>query len=155
MDLTAGNYSVTATDGLTSAELSLYVSEPAPLVVDVVTTNSTSTNNGSATAAVTGGTPVYSYQWSNGNVDATINDLAAGDYTLILILNLILYAKEVMDVNITITDLVGREIFSDYLNLDNSKYVFPIDVESFESGIYNLKIKGKRTRIVEQFSIHR
>ncbi len=82
MNLTAGNYSVTATDGISSAELSVYISEPSPIIVEVITTNATGTANGSATAVVSGGNPSYTYQWSNGATGIIVNNLAAGNYTL-------------------------------------------------------------------------
>lgn len=38
--------------------------------------------NGSITATVTGGTPPYTYEWSNGENSASINNLAAGYYAV-------------------------------------------------------------------------
>lgn len=39
-------------------------------------------NNGSASVLVTGGLPPYSYLWSNGSVDSSIDSLSAGDYSV-------------------------------------------------------------------------
>lgn len=50
------------------------------LTISDVDCNGNST--GSATANVTGGTPPYSYVWSNGGTTQTINGLASGTYTV-------------------------------------------------------------------------
>ncbi|MCP9769749.1 adhesin, partial [Lacihabitans sp. LS3-19] len=39
-------------------------------------------NDGSATASATGGTPSYTYSWSNGATTATASGLIAGTYTV-------------------------------------------------------------------------
>lgn len=53
------------------------------LEVDVTTTPAFCGNdNGTATASATGGTPPYTYAWSNGAATATINNLAPGTYTV-------------------------------------------------------------------------
>jgi len=84
-NLSAGTYNVTVTDanGCT-ATASATVIQPSQLSVSA---NSTATacaggNTGSATASVNGGTPTYSYAWSNGANTQTINNLAGGTYTV-------------------------------------------------------------------------
>ena len=85
--LTAGTYVVTITDenGCTTTCNSL-VGEPDVLtaVVDVQDETLVNGCNGSATANPTGGTPPYSYEWSNGGTTQTITDLCAGTYTVIV-----------------------------------------------------------------------
>lgn len=82
-NLSAGVYTVTSTDvdGNTGT-LNVLISQPAQLLANVSGQNETSpsANNGSATAAPTGGTPGYTFEWSNGATTATITDLDSGIY---------------------------------------------------------------------------
>jgi len=83
-NLPVGVYSVNviddngcSTDGITS------ITEPPVLGGSATSVSSTcSNNNGSATASGSGGTPPYSYSWSNGQSGATANNLVASDYTV-------------------------------------------------------------------------
>lgn len=81
----AGTYSVTVTDsaGCTST-ISAVITQPAtPLSVNLSSVNSTCGNaNGSITANPSGGTPNYSFSWSNGQTSATAINLLAGTYTV-------------------------------------------------------------------------
>lgn len=83
--LTAGTYVVTVTDanGCT-ATCNATVGQPNILTAVVVVQDETLVNgcNGSATVNPTGGTPPYSYEWSNGGTTQTITDLCAGTYTV-------------------------------------------------------------------------
>jgi PKD repeat protein len=84
-NLSAGNYYLTVTDAAGCSASGTYtVTEPDPLQVTVTTTNESSAGacDGTATANVTGGTPPYSYNWSqpSGGMTQTINDLCAGNY---------------------------------------------------------------------------
>lgn len=83
-NLAAGAYTVTVTDGTGCvATATQTVTQPAQLLPTVTATNTLcGTANGSVSATVTGGTGSYSYLWSNGSVNATLSNLAAGSYTV-------------------------------------------------------------------------
>ncbi len=86
-NLTAGTYIVTITDSETcTATASVTITEPAVLQANASATGETSAgaNDGTATAAPTGGTVPYSFLWSNNATTATITGLAPGAYTVIV-----------------------------------------------------------------------
>lgn len=83
--LAAGTYMVTVTDANGCTEMaSVEVGEPTPvqLIVDQLSPTCEGTANGVTTATASGGTPPYTYQWSNGDSGETIVNLAAGTYTV-------------------------------------------------------------------------
>lgn len=86
-NLAPGTYSVTLTDsqGCTRTASATVVNKP-PIIISVATTQPTCTgySNGSLSASVTGGTPPYTYLWSTGQTTATISNLSAGTYTLVV-----------------------------------------------------------------------
>ncbi|HRI59957.1 MAG TPA: T9SS type A sorting domain-containing protein, partial [Saprospiraceae bacterium] len=84
-NLPAGTYTVTIADSETcTATATATVTQPAVLLANASATGETSNgaNDGTATAAPTGGTPAYSYLWSNNATTATIINLAPGNYTV-------------------------------------------------------------------------
>ena len=85
-NLPAGNYSVVITDsnGCTT-DCSVYI-EPSQGISCSITSVDTDCgdNNGSATVSVFGGQAPYTYLWSNGSSSATINNLTAGVYTVVV-----------------------------------------------------------------------
>ncbi len=91
-DLGAGSYTITVTDvsGCTKTASSV-VTQPEQLVVNVTTTDETSSgaNNGTATANVTGGNPPATYLWNTGATTQNITGLVPGIY------------------NVTVTDVSG------------------------------------------------
>ncbi len=81
--LAAGTYTVTVDDGNTTATASVTITQPAALSLSVTKTDATQGNNdGSATASTSGGTPPYTYAWSNGATTAAISNLEPGTYSV-------------------------------------------------------------------------
>ncbi|HTL81199.1 MAG TPA: gliding motility-associated C-terminal domain-containing protein [Bacteroidia bacterium] len=83
-NLAAGNYTVTITDvnGCTSAQ-TLAITEPTQLVSNPTEVDATCGNtNGSADAVASGGTPGYTYLWSNSATTNSISNIAGGSYSV-------------------------------------------------------------------------
>ncbi len=83
--LSAGNYGVTATDALgCSTTLNTTITQPIAITISsIAAVNETcaGAGNGSLTVTVSGGTPPYSYAWSNGATTATMSS-GAGNYSV-------------------------------------------------------------------------
>ncbi|NNC94675.1 MAG: T9SS type B sorting domain-containing protein, partial [Chitinophagales bacterium] len=102
VNLSAGSYSVTITDGNgCSAIGSLNVNEPLTLTIaiDSVNVACSGSSTGRATAIASGGTPGYQYLWSNGDPDSINSSIPAGLYEITVTDNNGCTAFE--DVNIT------------------------------------------------------
>jgi len=86
MGLEAGTYSVTVTDAQAStAEGEVEVMEPFELDAELtvqVPPSCTGDSDGSITAQGSGGTPGYTYMWSNGGSGSGIDNLPAGTYSV-------------------------------------------------------------------------
>lgn len=83
--LAAGTYSVTVSDGENcTTTTSVSVTQPAVLLANATATGESAlgANDGTASAAPNGGTPVYTYLWSNNATTPTITGLAPGNYTV-------------------------------------------------------------------------
>jgi hypothetical protein len=80
----AGTYSVTATDGNGCPNFaSITLSQPTPVTCPASVEPATcQENNGSATVMPSGGTPSYTYIWSNGATTATASGLVSGNYSV-------------------------------------------------------------------------
>ncbi len=84
--LSAGTYSVTATDALgCSAITSVIISQPTAAVQAHASTNSITCfgeNNGSVILTVNGGTAPYSFLWNNGATLQSPTNMLAGNYSV-------------------------------------------------------------------------
>ncbi len=84
--LSAGVYSTIIYDynGCSTGINSVAVTQPTPLTDSVSSVNlfCHGANNGSASVSVSGGTPPYSYLWSNGGTIQSISNLIAGNYSV-------------------------------------------------------------------------
>jgi len=84
-NLSVGNYSVTVTDAnACAATISADITEPTLLTLSETHTNVScfGGDNGAITITTLGGTPGYSYSWSNNTTSANLSALNAGVYTL-------------------------------------------------------------------------
>lgn len=82
--LCAGTYIMVVSDasGCTDAQ-SVTITEPPVLTTSISTTpEACGQNNGTATANTSGGTPGYTFLWSNGQATSTATGLAVGQYTV-------------------------------------------------------------------------
>ncbi len=83
--LAAGNYTVTITDAnFCKTTSSITLTQPNQLIAIISSTNikCNGETSGGASVSVTGGTPPYSYSWSNGATTSVISGLTAGTYTV-------------------------------------------------------------------------
>ncbi|MFN6036983.1 MAG: T9SS type A sorting domain-containing protein [Bacteroidota bacterium] len=85
-NLAAANYNLTVTDNLGCNKVQIYtVTQPAPLSVSLVSVTGaqcSGSSTGSADVSVSGGTPSYTYSWSNGATTQDLVNVPAGSYTL-------------------------------------------------------------------------
>ncbi len=81
----AGAYTMTATDQNNCTATTVFnITQPTALVATLSAVGSVSCsggNNGFATLNASGGTPGYTYNWSNSQTNATASNLTAGPYT--------------------------------------------------------------------------
>ncbi len=84
-NLIAGAYYVTVTDsfGCHSYD-SVTVNQPSAIVIIINASQPTCNGQltGTASLNVTGGTPGYTYVWSNSSTDSTVGGLASGNYSV-------------------------------------------------------------------------
>ncbi|MFN8285347.1 MAG: T9SS type A sorting domain-containing protein [Chitinophagales bacterium] len=84
-NLVAGSYTITVTSSSgCTATATAVVNQPTALNISLNTVNVTcnGTANGSITATVTGGTPAYTYSWSNGVNTPAVVGAISGTYNL-------------------------------------------------------------------------
>jgi hypothetical protein len=84
-NLTQGVYVLAVTDsnGCTYTD-SISISQPVDISLSSTTIGETTGNNGSIDLTVSGGTPGYTYSWSNSATTQDISGLAGGSYTVIV-----------------------------------------------------------------------
>lgn len=88
--VSGGDYTLVVTDqsGCQSSR-TFTVGQPEPLITNLTVFNESGNSDGSATTMVTGGTPPYSYDWTNLNGSSagdgeSLDGLSGGDYILIV-----------------------------------------------------------------------
>jgi len=88
-NLTAGNLEVDVTDANNClSDTAVNISQPLPIVIsklNQVNVNCNGGNNGELSVAATGGTPGYTFTWSNQFVGSDNTSLTAGNYLVIVL----------------------------------------------------------------------
>jgi hypothetical protein len=84
----AGTYTITVTHNMSgcTATRTVVVTQPTAIEVSAITTPvlCNGGENGNIETTVTGGTPPYTFSWSNGAITPQINNLTAGTYTVVV-----------------------------------------------------------------------
>ncbi|MEN0004024.1 MAG: proprotein convertase P-domain-containing protein [Bacteroidota bacterium] len=87
-NLSEGTFSVSVTDFNGCTELASYsIIEPIPLVLDdilMIDPSCVGVKDGSLEVLVSGGTPPYAYDWSNGSNTALNENIQSGDYSVVI-----------------------------------------------------------------------
>ncbi|MFO7939481.1 MAG: FISUMP domain-containing protein [Bacteroidales bacterium] len=84
-DLQSGKYTVFVTDGFgATATKTISVLQPQPIDIQsrIKNLSGLRSKDGAIALKISGGTPPYSYKWSNGSEFPFIKDLASGSYTI-------------------------------------------------------------------------
>jgi hypothetical protein len=101
--LNAGTYTVTVTDDNScTASTSVVISEPGPIVLSATHIDATCNGgaNGSIDLTASGGSPFYTFLWSNSSTSEDISGLISGTYTVT--------ATDVNGCTATTTEFVGE-----------------------------------------------
>ena len=85
-NLTAGGYYYTVVDsrGCTDSSF-IQLTQPSPIILvenQIFSVSCLGGADGGASVSVTGGTPNYSFLWSNGSTDSIVTNLSSGNYTV-------------------------------------------------------------------------
>ncbi|MDX1941740.1 MAG: SdrD B-like domain-containing protein, partial [Saprospiraceae bacterium] len=83
--LTGGTYNVTVTDANQCTTTGAVVIQPPTaltVTLNIAQGTCADENDGSITSVVAGGTPPYTYKWSNNQTGPSLNDVLAGNYSV-------------------------------------------------------------------------
>ncbi|MGK7389271.1 MAG: T9SS type A sorting domain-containing protein [Candidatus Cyclobacteriaceae bacterium M2_1C_046] len=83
--LSGGTYAVVVQDAhgdTLNLSAAIVAPEPLSLTYDITHTSCSGNADGSITVSANGGTAPYSYEWSEGTTDASLSNIAPGDYSL-------------------------------------------------------------------------
>lgn len=133
-NITSGNYNITVTDaqGCTTTSSFTIAQPAASLSANTSSTNVSCRNGNNATISisVSGGTPNYSYSWSNGANTSTVSNLESGIYTVIVT------DSKGCTINKTVTITEPAQSLSSSISSQN------ISCFGFANGSINLTVNG-------------
>lgn len=130
--LCTGNYTVTVTDGTGCVDSALFtIGGPAPLAISETITNASCGGlpDGAVDVTVSGGTPSYTYQWSNTAVTEDISNVASGVYDLTL--------SDVNGCSLTTSYTVGQPV-----NIVISETITDLTCNSDQTGAIDISVSG-------------
>lgn len=143
--LAPGAYAATVTDanGCVSTT-GITISEPPAITATLTSTDENGTNgDGTATATAAGGTPPFTYDWSNGQTGPSIANLSADIYTVTITdaNGCTLIETVTVDQNTAVTDIEHLEAFELYPNPSDGQFTILVEFETSETAtlaIYNV-----------------
>ncbi|MEM9022624.1 MAG: LamG-like jellyroll fold domain-containing protein, partial [Bacteroidota bacterium] len=128
--LVAGTYTVTVTDNNGCTETGdTTITEPDELVLSIASQSNVTTNggaDGTATTSVTGGTPPYTYAWSNGAVTSAVTGLSVGTYSVTVTDNNLCSDDTVVIITQPLAMRIGSGFALDFDGMDD-QIVIPHD----------------------------
>ncbi|MCX6257829.1 MAG: T9SS type A sorting domain-containing protein [Bacteroidia bacterium] len=150
-DLSAGSYTLTLTDYhgcIVDTTITIYQPD-APLMISTYSVHNVNCfggNDGYINITVTGGTTLYSYQWSNGESTQTTTNLAAGVYS------------------VTVTDAHGCKVYMTFDGFDEVTQpdaplaldyeVTDVSCNGFSDGNVSLTITGGTPPYIKDWYDH-
>jgi PKD repeat protein len=177
--LGTGTYSCTVTDDLgCTGQTTVTISESAEILGSGVVTDDTGGGTGAIDVTVSGGTPPYTYDWSNAETTEDISGLAAGSYSVTVTDSL--GCQIVIDFTVNSVQGVGESALAQALVYPNptesvvnivlngqfdvvvsdlsGKVIFAttgshsvsVDLTDFESGIYFASIRMEGAQVVKK-----
>ncbi|MBT3612591.1 MAG: T9SS type A sorting domain-containing protein, partial [Flavobacteriales bacterium] len=130
--LCAGTYSCQLTDGngCITVVNNITISQPDPLILTLSSQDTTTCNNngddGLAQATIQGGTGIYNFAWSNGEITQSISNLIPGIYNVnVTDANGCSISNDITIINNPIPFLIGITYNSNILNADLSSGGIP------------------------------
>jgi hypothetical protein len=153
-NLSPGTYTVTVTSNGCSATASATVAGSTEPTVSVSTTPEvTPSANGTATANPVGGTPGYTYSWSNGQTTQTATGLAAGNYTVTVTDADGCTASQSVTVGsvVGITDVASKIAYKIYPNPANS--ILFVEVDTKQSENITIELLNLNGQMINQVNI--
>jgi thiol-disulfide isomerase/thioredoxin len=142
-NLSAGIYNLLVGDqDGTEINSEVTITQPDVLMISsvIVVEEESGLSNGSIDISVIGGTGDFTYQWSNGGTTAKIENLAAGEYSVIITdANGCTYSENEIIVG-TITDVTDLAVVEDFFMYPVPAYDF-INVKTMFNGTQAVNVK--------------
>ena len=172
--LRAGNYALTVTDQLGCTDTVLYHIHPAPLMTTGISSSPAGClAGGSAVQNVMGGTQPYKWLWSTGDTTSMVNNIAAGQYTVVVTDSLGCRKQDSVEViqqggiqvesNTGIAHCVEAEdgyinlnptSFNGYVTYEWSNGSTEEDIDSLKAGVYTVTMTDEiGCRLIQQYTI--
>jgi len=149
IDLSAGTYNVTVTDGNECNGIqTVVINEPDLLSSTDVVTEIVNVDDGEIDITVEGGTAPYSYEWSNGSTEEDLTNLSSGtySYTVTDANGCTFVSDDITLMSTSTIDVELEQYIQVFPNPSNGKFV--VDVELLQSSNVDIRIYDVIGRVI-------